>query len=75
MNIDDICLMVLTKLLKSSEETLPIIMEQIKGIKFDYIVHGSNFPFGNIISRILKIPSISSFAEFATAKELMAGSL
>ena len=49
------------------------ILQQIKDIKFDYIVHSSTFPFGNIISQILKIPSISSFAVFATAKELIAG--
>ncbi len=63
----------ISQVLKTSEETLPIIMEQIKGIKFDYIVHSHKLPLGYIISRILKIPSISSFAEFATAKELMAG--
>jgi len=33
------------------------------------------FPFGNIISQILKVPSISSFAVFATAKELMSKGL
>jgi len=47
-------------------------LDQIRDIKFDYIIYSSNFPFGPIISQILKIPSISSFAIFATPKELMA---
>ena len=63
----------ISQVLKTSEETLPIIMEQIKGIKFDYIVHSHKLPLSYVISRILKVPSISSFAEFATARELMSG--
>jgi len=62
--------------LNSSEKIIEYILGEIKDIKFDYIVHSSMFPFGNIISLILKIPSISSFAVFATAKDLISkGSL
>jgi len=53
-----------------NDEILQNILEQIKGIKFDYIVHSSMFPLGNIVSQILKIPAISSFEVFATAKDL-----
>lgn len=53
-----------------NDEILQNILEQIKGIKFDYIVQSSMFPLGNIVSQILKIPTISSFEVFATAKDL-----
>jgi len=72
MNIDNM-LNRINKGLDLSEKLLEYILDQIKDIKFDYIVHSSMFPFGNIISQILKIPSISSFAVFATSKELIAG--
>ncbi len=72
-NIEDKFMNHIEQKLNLNMKILPIIMEQIKGIKFDYVVHSSMFPLGYIISQILKIPSISSFAEFATAKELMDG--
>lgn len=72
VNIDiDHILNLINKGLNFSEEFLQCLLNQIKGIKFDYIIHSSNFPFGPIISQILKIPSISSFAVFATPKELI----
>jgi MGT family glycosyltransferase len=73
VNIDiDHALNQLNKGLNYIEEFLQSLLDQIRDIKFDYIIHSSNFPFGSIISQILKIPSISSFAVFATPKELMA---
>ena len=71
INIDDL-LNRINKGLNFSEKFLESILNQIKEIEFDYVIHSSNFPFGPIISQILKIPSISSFAVFATPKELMA---
>lgn len=58
--------------LESSGKILKAILEKINGEKFDYIVYGSMFPFGSILSQILKIPSVSSFAVFATPQELIA---
>lgn len=72
-NIEDKFINHIEQRLKLNMEILPIIMGEIKGIKFDYIVHSAMFPLGYIISQILKIPSISSFEEFATAKELITG--
>ena len=74
MNIDNM-LNRINEGLDSSEKFLQYILNQIKGIKFDYIIHSSMFPFGDIISQILKIPSISSFAVFATSKELISSLL
>lgn len=57
-------------ILDSSEKVIAHILEEIKGIKFDYIVHSSMFAFGSMISQILNVPTISSFAIFATKEEL-----
>ncbi|OCA98346.1 macrolide family glycosyltransferase [Clostridium beijerinckii] len=56
--------------LKSSDRIIKDILNQIEGKKFDYIMYTAMFPFGSIIAQILKIPSVSSFAVFATPKEL-----
>ena len=58
--------------IKLGDEIIKDILDQIKDEKFYYIIYTSVFPFGNAIAQILKIPSISSFAIFATPKELMA---
>lgn len=56
--------------LKSSDRIIKDILNQIEGKKFDYIMYTAMFPFGSIIAQILKVPSVSSFAVFATPKEL-----
>ncbi|PJI10219.1 MULTISPECIES: macrolide family glycosyltransferase [Clostridium] len=61
----------LSEIIKSIDVIISDILEQIKGIKYDYIVYGSMFPVGKIIAQILKVPSVASFAVFATAKELV----
>lgn len=62
----------INEMLKSSDKIIKDILNQIKDKKFDYIMYTAMFPFGNAIAQILKIPSVSSFAVFATPKELMA---
>lgn len=57
--------------IKLGDEIIEDILDQIKDEKFDYIIYTSVFPFGNAIAQILRIPSVSSFAIFATPKELM----
>lgn len=52
-------------------DIIDYVLEKIEGIKFDYIIFGSMFPFGNVIAQILNIPSISSFAVFAKPKVFM----
>lgn len=61
----------LDEVLNSAEGIIEYILQQIEDIKFDYVVYGAMFPFGNTIAKILKIPAVASFAVFATAKELM----
>ncbi|WP_316802299.1 macrolide family glycosyltransferase [Pedobacter nototheniae] len=48
------------------------ILVQIKNLEFDYIVFSSAYPYANVISQILDIPTVSSFAVFMTLKDLMA---
>lgn len=62
----------INEMLKLSDEIIKDVLQQIKDTKFDYIIYTAMFPFGNAIAQILKIPSVSSFAVFATPKELMA---
>lgn len=69
-NINDL-LNRMDEVLNSSEEIIQYILKQIEDMKFDYLIYGSMFPFGNIISQILKVPAISSFAVFATPKDFM----
>jgi MGT family glycosyltransferase len=47
------------------------LLDQIKDLKFDYIIFSAAYPYASVIARILKIPAISSFAVFATLEELM----
>ncbi|AGK95791.1 macrolide family glycosyltransferase [Clostridium pasteurianum] len=61
----------MSEIINSSDAIIKDILGQTKNTKFDYIIYGAMFPFGNIIAQILKIPSVSSFAVFATPKELM----
>ncbi len=61
-----------SEILNSSDAIIKDILDKIKDLEFDYIIYAAMFPYGNIIAQILEIPSISSFAVFATQKELMA---
>lgn len=47
---------------------VPAILEKIKGMKFDYIIHDSIIGGGKFIGEILKIPMISSSSSFAMNK-------
>lgn len=61
------------QVLKANEETIPVIMEQIKGEKFDYMILSSQFPLGKLIASALNIPTVSSFAVLASPSERMNG--
>ncbi|URZ07728.1 macrolide family glycosyltransferase [Clostridium felsineum] len=62
---------IIIKCIDIAEHEVEDILNKIKGIKFDYAIYDSMFCAGNIIAQILKIPSISSLAVFATIKEVM----
>ena len=46
------------------------LLMQIPGLKFDYLVYSAAYPYAQVIAQILQIPAISSFAVFATLKDL-----
>lgn len=54
----------------SYEEVVEDILDQIKDLTIDYIIFDSMYSVGKMIADILKVPSISSFAVFATKEEL-----
>ncbi|AKG35567.1 macrolide family glycosyltransferase [Paenibacillus durus] len=62
----------INEMLKSSDKMIEDVLDQIKDRKFDYIMYTAMYPFGNVMAQILNLPSVSSFAVFATPKELMA---
>lgn len=57
--------------LLNPEKFIDNLLIQIEGLKFDYIVFSAAYPYAHVIAQILKIPAISSFAVFATLKDLM----
>ncbi|MEO3405602.1 macrolide family glycosyltransferase [Mucilaginibacter sp. CAU 1740] len=48
-----------------AEHVVADILEYIKNIRIDYLIHSMGFPFASIIRQILKVPTISSLAVFA----------
>lgn len=46
------------------------VLFQTKDLKFDYIIFSSAYPYANLIARKLNLPTVSSFAVFATLKDL-----
>lgn len=60
--------------LQSSENFIKDFLAEIGDTHFDYMMYGASFPYGKIIAQILGIPSVSSFAIFATPRELKYGS-
>lgn len=49
------------------------LLQDVSGLKFDYLIFSAAYPYASTISKILDIPSISSFAVFATLNELFKG--
>lgn len=46
------------------------VLAQIADVKFDYVVLSAAYPFARVIAEILEIPTISSYAVFATLKDI-----
>ncbi|MBD7913413.1 macrolide family glycosyltransferase [Clostridium cibarium] len=70
MNIEFLS-QILDNIVMNFEKSIESILEEIKDIRFDYVGFSANFPFGGVIAKILKIPSFSSFAVFATPEEML----
>ncbi|MHB8065423.1 MAG: macrolide family glycosyltransferase [Ruminiclostridium sp.] len=55
-------------MLKMDEQTIPLVIETIKGTSFDYIIHDSMFGGGKVLANMLGIPAVCSCTSFAMAK-------
>ncbi|MED4754536.1 macrolide family glycosyltransferase [Brevibacillus choshinensis] len=55
-------------LLHTADIVIPSVLEQIKGVQFDYIIHDSMFGCGRLLAQILKLPAINSCTSFAQTK-------
>ena len=55
-------------LLLTADIVIPSVLEQIRGERFDYIIHDSMFGCGRLLAQILKLPAISSCTSFAETK-------
>ncbi|RAV00235.1 macrolide family glycosyltransferase [Paenibacillus sp. YN15] len=62
-------------LLLTADVILPRVLEQIKGQRFDYILHDSMFGCGRLFAQILKLPAISSCTTFVQTEEAFGGML
>lgn len=52
-------------LLRTADIIIPRLLEQIKGKRFDYIIHDSMFGCGRLVAQILDLPAINSCTSFA----------
>ncbi|PTS93822.1 glycosyl transferase [Pedobacter sp. HMWF019] len=52
------------------QKFIDAVLTQIEGLKFDYVVCSAAYPYATVIAQILNIPLVSSYAVFATFKEL-----
>ncbi|QHW32001.1 glycosyl transferase family 1 [Paenibacillus rhizovicinus] len=55
-------------LLLTADIVIPSVLEQIKGERFDYIIHDSMFGCGRLLAQMLKLPAISSCTSFAQSE-------
>lgn len=52
-------------LMDNTWKLIPRILDEVRGEKPDYIIHDAMCPGGNIIARILGVPSVTSISTFA----------
>ncbi|THF82200.1 macrolide family glycosyltransferase [Cohnella fermenti] len=52
-------------LLLTADVVIPSVLEQIKGERFDYMIHDTMFGCGSLLARMLGLPAIGSCTSFA----------
>ncbi|HWW38135.1 macrolide family glycosyltransferase, partial [Pedobacter sp.] len=52
------------------QKFIDTVLAQIEGLKFDYMVCSAAYPYATVIAQVLNIPLVSSYAVFATFKDL-----
>ncbi|GIP23114.1 macrolide family glycosyltransferase [Paenibacillus sp. J22TS3] len=61
----------LSRIAKASTSIVDDMFSKIAGVKFDYMIYSAAFPFGNVVAKILQIPSISTWPVFTGLKEIL----
>jgi len=56
-------------LLRTADIIIPTLLEQIKGERFDYIIHDSMFGCGRMLAQILDLPAINLCTSFAMQED------
>lgn len=56
---------VATGLLRTADVVIPGILDQIRGERFDYIIHDSMLGSGRLLAQLLNLPAVSSSSTFA----------
>ncbi|CCW05415.1 TPA: glycosyl transferase [Bacillus cereus] len=60
----------LLHMVKSMDNIIKIIIEELKEEKYDYVIYDNNFAVGWMIAESLNLPKISSCTTFAVTKKL-----
>ncbi|MFY0217363.1 macrolide family glycosyltransferase [Bacillus cereus] len=60
----------LLHMVKSMDNIIKIVIEELKEEKYDYVIYDNNFAVGWIIAEALNLPKISSCTTFAVTKKL-----
>ncbi|MEW9698052.1 macrolide family glycosyltransferase [Paenibacillus sp. SI8] len=55
-------------ILNSGRLLLPLVLDKLQGIQFDYIIHDSMFGCGRLLAKAMRLPSINSCTTFALTK-------
>ena len=59
------------RVIKAAPEIIADILDQVKDIRFDYLIHSAAFPFTRIIAHVLNLPTVSSLAIFAGLGQIL----
>ncbi|HDR4604178.1 glycosyl transferase [Bacillus cereus] len=60
----------LLHMVKSMDNIIKIVIEELKEEKYDYVIYDNNFAVGWIVAEALNLPKISSCTTFAVTKKL-----
>ncbi|MDN5284890.1 MAG: glycosyltransferase, family [Mucilaginibacter sp.] len=57
------------RVLRVAPSIIADILDQVKSIRFDYLIHSAAFPFTKVIAQVLNLPTVSSLAIFAGLRQ------
>ncbi|MBJ8024993.1 glycosyl transferase [Bacillus cereus] len=66
-------LQMIYRFLRTTEKTIPFLLESVNREKFDYMIYDQHFILGRILAEILTIPTVAFCTTFAMTKEMSEG--